>query len=109
MSRVADQIVRSFADAKRRDYHPSPELPAEALDFDDAVDRVAAMLHRIEFITAGRLLPMAGTPTGQVDLARTWAGETPGMRQQFRHRAAAVLEFAARGRELRERPEENVA
>lgn len=109
MSRVADQIVRSVAEAKRRDYLPAPELEPGTVDFDDAVDRVAVLLHRIDFITAGRLLPMAGTSTGQVDLARTWGQETPGMRQQFRHRAACVLEFAARGRELRERPEENVA
>lgn len=109
MSRVADQILRSVAEAKRRDYLPAPELDPGFLDFDDEVDRVAALLHRIDFITAHRLLPMARTPSGQVDLASTWEKETPGTRQQFRHRAAVVLEFAVKGRELRERPEENVA
>lgn len=108
MSRVADLIARSVADAKRRDFLLWGGPPAGFIDFDDPVDRVAVMLHRIDFIAAHRLLPMAETASGQVDLAGTWDKETPGTRQQYRHRAAVVLEFAIRGRELRERPEENI-
>lgn len=109
MSRVSDQIVRSIADARRRGFEQRPELPWDALDFDDAVDRMAALLHRLDYVTPGRLRQLAGEAEGQMQLAHTWQQETLTVQQQFRNRAALLLEFAARGRELRERPEENVA
>jgi hypothetical protein len=109
MSRVADQIVRSIADHKRRGFEPRAELPHDAIDFDDAVDRMAALLHRADFMTALRLSQMGLTADGQAQLASTWQEETPGVQREFRLRAAVCLEFAVKGRELRERPEENRA
>lgn len=109
MSRVSDQIVRSVADTRRRGFEQRPELPAGALDFDDPVDRVAAFLHRLDFAPEAIVAGMCETPDGQVELAETWAAEPPSMRQRFRLRAAALLDVGTRSRELRERPEENVA
>jgi hypothetical protein len=109
MSRVADQIVRSIADHKRRDLGERPDLPDGFLDYDDPVDVVAAMLHRLSYASTDTVLNLASTPEGQVELAATWAREWESVRQENRRWAVVLLDRAVHCRELRERPEENRA
>jgi len=109
VSRVADLIARSVADAKRRNYEPRPELPEGAVDFDDPVDRLAVMQQRSGFVNEEELASKMADAEGQVALAKVWAGDTPGARQYFRRRAVVTLRVVVSGRELRERPEENIA
>lgn len=90
--------------ARQRNYHGEA-----ALDLEDPLERVAVLAHRLSFETPDGATSMATSPDGQVGLARTWHALTPADRQLYRRRAAALLDFAENGRDLRSRPEDNVA
>jgi hypothetical protein len=109
MSRFANPLLAEVAEARRRNFGPADGLPGDALDFDSAVDRVAALLHRLEFATPDEAAGLVASPFGQTGLAHTWKRLPVERRQLYRRRAGVLLESAVRGRELRARPEENVA
>lgn len=109
MSRFADPLVVAVASARRRNFHAGDGIPDNALDFDDPVDRLAAIMDRLTFAPPDGAAAMSTSPFGQTGLAHTWSRLAPERQQLLRRRAGVALEFAVRGSELRSRPEENAA
>lgn len=109
MSRFSDPLISAVAEARRNGFHGNPDLPDGTCDFNDPVDRIGALLTRLESATPDDAASMVSTGEGQCMLGATWAKLTRARRQFWRRRAGVLLDAAARGSELRSQPEENAA
>jgi hypothetical protein len=105
---AVDKVGLSIAASRACNGRPSG-IPEDSLDFNDPVDRCAALAHRAGFERIRDAAGLLDIADGQVLIAHTWSRLNPAERQTLRRRATELLAAGLSGRELRSRPEDNVA